>query len=112
MVGKILHLRQQCHFCPDKIVICLKRYDCPDQQSGVWRTLKRLNLSRGCPAPGRDDQPGPGGFMAARIDATTVEVRASRPPGPYRGNGRQLGRPGQEAGRCRQPSARPRPPCP
>jgi transposase InsO family protein len=47
VVGKILHLRQNYHFGPEKIVMYLKRYhDVQISKSGVWRILKRLNLSR------------------------------------------------------------------
>jgi transposase len=47
VVGKILHLRQQYHFGPEKIVMYLRRYhDIEISKSGVWRILKRLNLSR------------------------------------------------------------------
>ena len=47
MVGKILYLRQNYHFGPGKIAMYLKRYhDVAISQSGVWRILKRLDLSR------------------------------------------------------------------
>ena len=47
LVGKILHLRQNDHFGPEKISMYLKRYhDVDSSKSGVWRILKRLNMSR------------------------------------------------------------------
>ena len=47
VVGKILHLRQNYHFGPEKIAMYLKRYhDITISKSGVWRILKRLNMSR------------------------------------------------------------------
>jgi transposase InsO family protein len=47
IVGKILHLRQHYHFGPEKIVMYLHRYhEVTISKSGVWRILKRLNLSR------------------------------------------------------------------
>jgi transposase len=47
VVGKILHLRQHYHFGPEKIAMYLKRYhDLDISKSGVWRILKRLNISR------------------------------------------------------------------
>ena len=47
------HLRQNYHFGPAKISMYLKRYhDIEVSNSGVWRILKRLDLSRlpGLPA--------------------------------------------------------------
>jgi transposase len=47
VVGKILYLRQNYHFGPDKIAMYLKRYhDVEISTSGVWRILKRLDLNR------------------------------------------------------------------
>lgn len=47
VVGKILHLRQHYHFGPAKISMYLKRYhDVAVSPSGVWRILRRANLSR------------------------------------------------------------------
>jgi transposase InsO family protein len=47
VVGKILYLRQHYHFGPGKIAMYLKRYhDVTISQSGVWRILKRLDMSR------------------------------------------------------------------
>ena len=47
VVGKILYLRQHYHFGPEKIAMYLKRYhDVTISKSGVWRILKRLNMSR------------------------------------------------------------------
>jgi transposase InsO family protein len=47
VVGKILYLRQHYHFGPLKISMYLKRYhDIEISQSGVWRILKRLDISR------------------------------------------------------------------
>ncbi|WP_433560019.1 helix-turn-helix domain-containing protein [Pseudonocardia xinjiangensis] len=47
VVGKIVHLRQNYHFGPAKIVMYLQRYhDISISESGVWRILKRLDLNR------------------------------------------------------------------
>jgi transposase len=47
VVGKIIHLRKTYHFGPAKISMYLKRYhDLEVSTSGVWRILKRLDLSR------------------------------------------------------------------
>ena len=47
VVGKIIYLRQTYHFGPHKIVMYLKRYhDLELSPSGVWRILKRLDMSR------------------------------------------------------------------
>jgi len=47
VVAKIIYLRQNCHFGPAKISMYLKRYhDIEISNSGVWRILKRVDLSR------------------------------------------------------------------
>jgi transposase len=47
VVGKIVYLRQNYHFGPHKISMYLKRYhDVVISPSGVWRILKRLDMSR------------------------------------------------------------------
>ncbi len=47
VVGKIIYLRQTYHFGPHKIAIYLKRYhDIELSPSGIWRILKRLDMSR------------------------------------------------------------------
>lgn len=47
VVGKIIHLRKNYHFGPQKIAMYLKRYhDVEISVSGVWRILKRLDMSR------------------------------------------------------------------
>ena len=47
VVGKIIYLRQNYHFGPSKIAMYLKRYhDVKISHSGVWRILKRLDMSR------------------------------------------------------------------
>jgi len=47
VVGKIVYLRQTYHFGPQKISMYLKRYhDIQVSCSGVWRILKRLEMSR------------------------------------------------------------------
>jgi transposase len=47
VVGKIIYLRQHYHFEPQKISMYLKRYhDVGISTSGVWRILKRLEMSR------------------------------------------------------------------
>lgn len=46
-VGKIIHLRQNYHFGPEKIAMYLKRYhDVTISKSGVWRILNRLDMGR------------------------------------------------------------------
>ncbi len=46
-MGKVLYLRQNYHFGPAKISMYLKRYhDVAISSSGVWRILKRLDMSR------------------------------------------------------------------
>jgi transposase InsO family protein len=47
VVGKIVYLRQHYHFGPHKISMYLKRYhDVQVSPSGIWRILKRLDMSR------------------------------------------------------------------
>ena len=47
VVGKIIYLRTTYHFGPAKISMYLKRYhDIEISTSGVWRILKRVDLSR------------------------------------------------------------------
>jgi transposase InsO family protein len=47
VVGKIVYLRQHYHFGPHKIAMYLKRYhDVRVSPSGIWRILKRLDMSR------------------------------------------------------------------
>jgi transposase InsO family protein len=47
VVGKIVYLRQHYHFGPHKIAMYLKRYhDVQVSPSGIWRILKRLDMSR------------------------------------------------------------------
>jgi hypothetical protein len=47
VVGKIVYLRQSYHFGAHKIAMYLKRYhDVQISPSGVWRILKRLDMSR------------------------------------------------------------------
>jgi transposase len=47
VVGKIVYLRQHYHFGPHKISMYLKRYhEIQISHSGVWRILKRLEMSR------------------------------------------------------------------
>jgi transposase InsO family protein len=47
VVGKIIYLRRNYHFGPHKISMYLKRYhDVQVSPSGVWRILKRLDMSR------------------------------------------------------------------
>ena len=47
VVAKIIYLRQNYHFGPAKISMYLKRYhDIQISQSGVWRILQRVDLSR------------------------------------------------------------------
>ena len=47
VVGKIIYLRQTYHFGPHKIAMYLKRYhDIKLSPSGIWRILKRLDMSR------------------------------------------------------------------
>lgn len=47
VVGKIIYLRKHYHFGPHRIAMYLKRYhDIQISPSGVWRILKRLDMSR------------------------------------------------------------------
>ena len=47
VVGKVIYLRQTYHFGPHKIAMYLKRYhDIELSPSGIWRILKRLDMSR------------------------------------------------------------------
>lgn len=47
VVGKIIYLRSNYHFGPQKIAMYLKRYhDIEISPSGVWRILKRLDMNR------------------------------------------------------------------
>ena len=47
VVGKVVYLRQTYHFGPHKIAMYLKRYhDIKLSPSGIWRILKRLDMSR------------------------------------------------------------------
>ncbi|WP_158865431.1 IS481 family transposase [Leifsonia sp. AG29] len=47
VIEKILWLRQQYHFGPEKITMYLKRYhDITISASGVWRILKKVGLNR------------------------------------------------------------------
>jgi transposase len=47
VVGKIIYLRQNYHFGPEKIAMYLKRYHgVAISNSGVWRILKRLEMNR------------------------------------------------------------------
>ena len=47
VVAKIIYLRRNYHFGPAKIAMYLKRYhDVDISQSGVWRILQRVDLSR------------------------------------------------------------------
>jgi transposase len=47
VVGKIVYLRRHYHFGPHKIAMYLKRYhDIQLSPSGIWRILKRLDMSR------------------------------------------------------------------
>lgn len=47
VIGKIIYLRQQYHFGPQKIAMYLRRYhEVTISVSGVWRILHRLDLGR------------------------------------------------------------------
>jgi len=47
VVGKIVYLRKNYHFGPQKISMYLKRYhDLQVSTSGVWRILRRLDMNR------------------------------------------------------------------
>lgn len=47
VVGKIIYLRQNYHFGPEKIKMYLKRYhDVEISKSGIWRILHRLGMGR------------------------------------------------------------------
>ncbi|MFD2414843.1 IS481 family transposase [Amycolatopsis pigmentata] len=47
VIEKIIHLRKNYHFGPEKIAMYLKRYhDITISKSGVWRILHRLDMGR------------------------------------------------------------------
>jgi transposase InsO family protein len=47
VIGRIVYLRQHYHFGPHKISMYLRRYhDIELSPSGIWRILKRLDMSR------------------------------------------------------------------
>lgn len=47
VIEKIVHLRKNYHFGPQKIQMYLRRYhDIPISTSGVWRILHRLDMGR------------------------------------------------------------------
>jgi transposase InsO family protein len=47
VVGKVVYLRRNYHFGPHKIAMYLRRYhDITISPSGVWRILKKLDMSR------------------------------------------------------------------
>lgn len=47
VVEKIIHLRKNYHFSPEKIAMYLQRYhDVTISKSGVWRILHRLDMGR------------------------------------------------------------------
>ena len=87
VIGKILYLRQNYHFGPQKISMYLARYhDVEISNSGVWRILKRLELNR-LPASQRHkpherrwkryEKPLPG--VAVQIDVKFIEpIKGSR----------------------------------
>jgi transposase len=75
VVGKIVYLRQHYHFGPHKIAMYLKRYhDIQISPSGIWRILRRLDMSR-LPA---SQIPTPRRSMEA------VREALARTPGPDR----------------------------
>ena len=71
VVGKIIYLRQHYHFGPAKIAMYLKRYhEVQISSSGVWRILKRLDLT-GCRPPSATSATiGAGSVMRSRCPAT------------------------------------------
>ena len=74
IVGKIIYLRQNYHFGPAKIAMYLKRYrDITISDSGAWRILKRLGMSRlpasqGALPRGRRRGGGPGPVHRERAE--------------------------------------------
>jgi transposase len=59
VVGKIVYLRQNYHFGPHKIAMYLERYhEIKVSPSGIWRILKRLDMSR-LPAGSQGSSPYP-----------------------------------------------------
>ena len=85
VVAKIIYLRQNYHFGPAKISMYLKRYhDIQISQSGVWRILQRVDLSR---------LPGPPAVQAGRPQVEALRETAARARGPGR---RQVHRPAGE----------------
>ena len=88
MVGKILYLRQNYHFGPERIAMYLQRYhDITVSKSGVWRTLARLELNR-LPSSQRHKP------YQKRWQRTKTPTR---PPDP---GGRQVHHPGRRPGKC------------
>ena len=72
VVEKIMYLRSNYHFGPQKISMYLKRYhDVEVSKSGVWRILNRL--ASGLPA-----------LQASRSSLETVREAAPGPPSPDR----------------------------
>ena len=89
VVGKIIYLRQNYHFGPAKISMYLKRYhDIEVSTSGVWRILKRLELT-GCPARNatRPTRSGGNGMRNPSLVTGSRWTSSSSPLSAGRGNG-------------------------
>ena len=64
VIGKIVYLRRSYHFGPHKIAMYLKRYhDIEISPSGIWRILRRLDMSR---------PPHPSATGATKIDGSAT----------------------------------------
>jgi transposase len=84
VVGKILYLRKDYHFGPAKIAMYLERYhDVEISKSGIWRILKRLDISR---------LPTSAALQATRQALAALRETTPWSPGPDR---REVHRAGQ-----------------
>ncbi len=81
VVAKIIYLRTNYHFGPEKISMYLRRYhDVTISKSGVWRILQRVDLSR-LPAYQRYKRPtASGSGMRSRSPGTRSRSTSSSSP--------------------------------
>jgi transposase len=71
VVGKIIYLRRHYHFGSAKIAMYLRRYhDVQISHSGVWRVLKRLDLTGSRPPSATSATTGAGSATRSRCLAT------------------------------------------
>src|SRR5215207_6230223 len=79
VIGKIIYLRQTYHFGPHKIAMYLKRYhDIQISPSGIWRILRRLDMSR---------LPASPALSAPRRPVEALREATAWAPGPDRRQG-------------------------